>query len=326
VGAAHGVQVATEPGTPVGYYGVPAIHGPHWKWLIIGYFFLGGVSGGAAALGGAARLFGGRDSAAVARTASYVSFVALAPCPLLLILDLRRPKRFLNMIRTVRPSSPMSVGTWGLMLFSLLSLVAVGRQLRSDITRKGDPGDEVMTEAGGNALAVIWGVSGFFVAGYTGVLLAATAVPLWSKRPGLLGPLFLSSALASGAAAIAAVMSVLGDGDNADEHAIQRLETVCSVTEGALLVSWICALGPTAKPITAGRLGALVTHGIGGGGIALPLLVAALRQQRPHERRRAATFIAAALTLAGGFALRYAVVEGGRRSANDAGATFEMTG
>jgi formate-dependent nitrite reductase membrane component NrfD len=284
------------------------------------------VAGGAAALGGAARLFGGHESGAVTRTATYVSIVALAPCPLLLILDLKRPKRFLNMIRTVRPSSPMSVGTWGLMLFSLLSLVTVWRQLRSDVTRKGDPGNMALTDAGGRALAALWGVSGLFVAGYTGVLLAATAVPLWGRRPGLLGPLFLSSALTSGAAATAAVMAVLGDCDNTGENAVHCLETVCSLAEGALLVGWISALGTTAKPITEGRLGALVAHGIGGAGVALPLLVAALRHQRPRGQRRAATLIAAALTLAGGLALRYVVVEGGRHSADDAGATFEMTG
>ncbi|MBL8128649.1 MAG: hypothetical protein JNM64_13510, partial [Chloroflexia bacterium] len=46
-----------HPG-PDGYYGQPAIHGPHWNWLITGYFFTGGVSGGAAALAAAASVFG----------------------------------------------------------------------------------------------------------------------------------------------------------------------------------------------------------------------------------------------------------------------------
>src|SRR4051794_26965562 len=92
---------------PVGYYGLPVIHGPHWKWLIICYFFLGGISGTAAVLSAIARLFDHQDGPRIARVATYTSMGALLPCPIFLILDLGRPARFLNMLRVLRPSSPM---------------------------------------------------------------------------------------------------------------------------------------------------------------------------------------------------------------------------
>jgi formate-dependent nitrite reductase membrane component NrfD len=99
-----------------------------------------------------------------------------------------------------------------------------------------------------------------------------------------------------------------------------------TVAEGSLLVFWISALGPTAKPIVEGRLGAIVRHGAVGVGMALPLTVAVLSHYLPRRGRRAARLASAALILAGVFCVRYAVVVGGRQSADDPLATFDMTG
>jgi formate-dependent nitrite reductase membrane component NrfD len=203
---------STSTGAPVshlGYYDIPVIHGPHWKWLIIGYFYFGGMSGGSAVIAAVSRLFGGTSGAQLARIATYVSFLSLVPCPVLLILDLGRPSRFWHMLRAFRPSSPMSIGTWGLTAFGVISTLTTGLQFLDDRSscRGHRPGSA--RRVAGEALALLGALSGFFVAGYTGVLLAATAVPLWSKRPALLGPLFLSSAMTSGAAVISAVASAL---------------------------------------------------------------------------------------------------------------------
>jgi formate-dependent nitrite reductase membrane component NrfD len=98
------------------------------------------------------------------------------------------------------------------------------------------------------------------------------------------------------------------------------------VAEESLLVIWIIALGSTAKPIAEGRLGAVVRHGAVGVGMALPLAVSALVPHLPRRVPRPATLVGAALTLAGVFAVRYAIVMGGRQSASDPQATFDMTG
>jgi formate-dependent nitrite reductase membrane component NrfD len=320
---------STESGSliaPAGYYGVPVIHGPHWKWLVIGYFYFGGISGASAVIAAFSRLAGGTSETQLARIATYVSFLSLMPCPLLLILDLGRPARFLNMLRVFRMSSPMSIGTWGLTTFGLVSALTAGLQLLEDRSSGSENRPTAARRAVGTFLALLGGVSGFFVAGYTGVLLAATAVPLWSKRPGLLGPLFLSSAMTSGTAAVSAVASALGS-EGSDAHArLRTLETLSTVVEESLLVTWIIALGPTAKPIAEDRLGAVVRHGAVGVGMALPLTLSALSRHLPRRMRRPATFVSAALTLAGVFAVRYAIVVGGRQSADDPRATFEMTG
>jgi formate-dependent nitrite reductase membrane component NrfD len=319
----------TNSGPPVsdiGYYDVPVIHGPHWKWLVIGYFYLGGISGSAAVIAAASRLCGGATGGQVARIGTYVSFLSLVPCPLLLVLDLGRPARFFHMLRAFRASSPMSIGTWGLTAFSIISALATALQLVED--RLPDPGNHpgAARRAAGTLLALLGGLSGFFVAGYTGVLLAATAVPLWSKRPALLGPLFLASAMTSGTAAIAAVAAATKRGEDDLYARLRTLEMLSTLAEESLLVIWIMALGPTAKPISAGRLGAVVRHCAVGAGMALPLAVSAIAHYLPTRMRRAAAIVSAALTLGGVFAVRYAVVIGGRQSADDPRATFDMTG
>ena len=309
-----------------GYYDIPVIHGPHWKWLVIGYFYFGGISGASAVIAALLRMFAGRSGAAMARIATYVSFLALLPCPVLLILDLGRPARFFHMLRVFSATSPMSVGTWGLTAFGVISTLTSGLQFLDDRSARRGEQPRNVQRAAQNGLTLLAGLSGFFVAGYTGVLLAATAVPLWSKRPALLGPLFLSSAMTSGAAAISGAASAI-DHEESDAHdQLSMLETISTVTEEALLVTWIMALGSTAKPIAEGRLGAVVRHGAVGVGMVLPLTAAALSPYLPRRLRRPVKFAGAALTLAGVFAVRCAVVLGGRRSADDPSATFDMTG
>jgi formate-dependent nitrite reductase membrane component NrfD len=313
-------------GSDIGYYGVPVIHRPHWKWLIVGYFYLGGISGASALIAAFLRLSGGASGAPLARIATYVSFVAFVPCPILLILDLGRPARFWHMLRAFRVSSPMSMGTWGLTVFGVISTLTAGLQLLDERSSGSGSRPGGGRRAAGTVLAVLGALSGIIVAGYTGVLLAATAVPLWCKRPSLLGPLFLSSAMTSALAAISAVASAMEREESDAQARLRAFETLSTVAEESLLLIWIIALGATGKPITEGRLGAMVRHGAAGAGMALPITISALSRHLPRRARRAATLCAAALTLAGVFALRYAVVMGGRQSADDPGATFDMTG
>jgi formate-dependent nitrite reductase membrane component NrfD len=321
-GAAH----ASLPPFQGGYYDIPVIHRPHWKWLVIGYFYFGGISGASAVIAALSRLSGGTSGAPLARIATYVSFLALLPCPFLLIFDLGRPARFFHMLREFRATSPMSVGTWGLTTFGVIATLTTGLQLLEDRSARTDARVSGVWRAVGKGLAILGGLSGFFVAGYTGVLLAATAVPLWSKRPALLGPLFLSSAMTSGAAAVSAVASAMEPEERDAHDRLRTLETLSTVAEELLLVMWITALGSTAKPVAEGRLGAMVRHGAVGAGMALPLMISALSPYLPRRLRRPAAVVSAALTLAGVFTVRYAVVMGGRQSADDPRATFDMTG
>lgn len=311
---------------PKGYYGLPVIHRPHWKWLIICYFFLGGISGSSAIVAAFSRLFDREDGVRVARIATYVSTAALLPCPLLLVLDLGRPARFLNMLRVFRPSSPMSMGSWGLAAFSALSMVATTLQILAD-TRGPTYGSHQRLDALMRPVAAASALFGFFVAGYTGVLLAATAVPLWSKRPWILAPLLLSSAIATGTAAVSLAFSLAEPNAPGGEEKLRRFEAFTALTESVLLASWLLALGSTSRPISEGRLGIVMRYVVAGAGMVLPQLLNACLTLIPGRKTRLLlTRLSSVSALIGGFGLRYAVVQGGRDSADDPQATFEMTG
>lgn len=313
----------------VGYYGIPAIHGGHWNWMIPAYFYLGGISGSAAAIAGLAKLVDPDGTRTLCRTATFVSFAALVPCPALLILDLGRPARFLNMLRAFRTSSVMSMGTWGLTAFAALLSAAVARELATagrtqPIERQ--PSYPSTTKVGPMLDAACVG-AGLFVAGYTGVLLAATAVPLWSKRPQLLAALFLTAAISSGAAAIHAVSALQAPHpDDPAFDALHHLEIVATAAKGALYLAWVTSLGETAGPLNDGKLRPIAWDTAVGVGVAAPLVLHAIGGRLPPRGRRAAVLLASACALVGGLALRYAVVQGGRMSADDPAATFSMTG
>src|SRR5437867_5958105 len=117
---------------------------PQWEWYIVWYFFLGGIAGGVYALGAILRLMGDERDAPVARLAFLLSLPVLAVCPVLLTLDLGRPLRFWHMMIDSRTFglnfkywSPLSVGVWVLLLFSVFAFVSFLEALAS--LRSGRP-------------------------------------------------------------------------------------------------------------------------------------------------------------------------------------------
>src|SRR5947209_5411127 len=90
------------------YYDYPVLKEPVWRWEIVWYFFLGGLAAGCYVIASIAALFGSKEDRTVARTGYYLSLLALLPCPLLLIKDLGRPERFLNMLLFFNVKSPSS--------------------------------------------------------------------------------------------------------------------------------------------------------------------------------------------------------------------------
>ena len=101
---------------PVAYYGQPIVKPPVWTWQIGLYFFVGGTAGMSGVLALAGLLTG--QPLAFVRTALAVAFAGALISPVLLIADLGRPARFLNMLRVFKWRSAMSMGVWTLVLFS----------------------------------------------------------------------------------------------------------------------------------------------------------------------------------------------------------------
>src|SRR5438093_9530873 len=151
---------------------------PEWSWLVVLYFFFGGIAGGSYFIAALIDLFGGEADRPLARLGYLIAFPAVLLCAPLLIVDLRRPERFWHMLlqseRLVpmfKPWSPMSVGSWALALFGAFAFLsflgALGGLFR--FVRR-DPLRQIVAVAGG--------ALGFFLASYTGVLLSVTNRPI----------------------------------------------------------------------------------------------------------------------------------------------------
>jgi hypothetical protein len=250
---------SAAPDEPSGsYYGQPIINPPVWEELeIAGYLFLGGLSGASSILAAGADLSGRPRLATRARlcasAAITLSFAAL-------IKDLGRPARFVNMLRVVKPTSPMSVGTWILSAYAPLNFLASA----SAVAHRA-PGT-------GRAAGVGAGVLGSAVASYTGALIADTAVPAWHEGHRELPFLFVASAAAAAGGfgmvaapvcenAPAARMALLGSGGELlAERLLQRrlgpiAQTLHTGVAGRRLraAKLLSAAGFAATAVGAGR-------------------------------------------------------------------------
>ena len=278
---------------------------PHWRWLILAYFFLGGLAGGSYALATLLDLFGkGRDRRLV-HLGYLIAFPLVGLCGLVLTVDLGRPERFWHMLiqsETLRPMiktySPMSLGAWALLCFggcALLSFVAVLAErgwLGWPLLRRLSPPAFV-----GRLVTVVGALLGFYVAGYTGVLLSVTNRPIWADTT-LLGLTFLISA-ASTSAALLILLGSWGGASDDSIDALERFDASVLVLEAVVIAALIASLGRIATVWLNGW--GLLLAGMVLGGIALPLYV----RFRGWGPRRA---IGPALVLLGGLILRAVII------------------
>ncbi len=280
----------TESAETVGYYGRPVIKEPVWLPSVPLYFFTGGMAGACSVLHGFAEIAGRRE---LARTALFVGAAAEAISPPLLISDLGRPERFLNMFRVFKVTSPMSVGSW-VLLASGTSTGAAATLEVLGILKPLQRAAEAVAFAAGPPLAT-----------YTGALLANTAVPVWSGARRELPLLFGASAMATAGAATAMFL------EPRDAGPARRLAVGAAAGSLVTMATMRRRLGFVGEVYdrgAAGRLGrvAALCSGAGAGLLALA-----------GGRSRAAAVAGGGLVLAGGLALRFSVFEAGKQSARD---------
>jgi hypothetical protein len=192
-----GVDVAGGPiPRKPGYYGQPVVKRPVWTWEIPLYFFVGGAGGMAAVIASVAFTF---HHVNLARAALWLGAAASILSPILLIMDLGRPRLFINMLRVFKRQSAMSMGVWILMLFSscvVPALLALELHALQAFTGAMDQFVRVA------ASFLIFGsaIFGMLLATYTGVLIGATAIPAWFLHRVLLPIHFGTAGLGSAAA------------------------------------------------------------------------------------------------------------------------------
>jgi hypothetical protein len=222
-----GVDVAGGPiPRKPGYYGQPVVKPPVWTWEIPIYFFVGGLGGMSAVIASAALAFHHVD---LACAAMWLAAAGAILSPILLIMDLGRPRLFINMLRVFKHQSAMSMGVWILVMFSACvvpGLIALEVHTLHLFT---GTMDQLLRIAAG---LLIFGSAlfGMLLATYTGVLIGATAIPAWFLHRVLL-PIHFGIA---GLGSAAGLLELLG-------HRIAPLNAIgffAAAVESALLV-WL---------------------------------------------------------------------------------------
>lgn len=195
--------MTSASGASASYHGQPVLKAPVWTWEVPTYFFVGGTSGmsGVLALGSLA----GEDSLQLTRGLLWIALVGALLSPILLILDLGRPTRFLNMLRVFKWRSAMSVGVWTLIAFTISASTSVLLfEGYSALSRDLGLPPELLTAALSAAIALT-ALFGALLATYTGVLLGASAIPVWAASRALL-PLHSGVAGLGSAASLAELL------------------------------------------------------------------------------------------------------------------------
>jgi formate-dependent nitrite reductase membrane component NrfD len=284
------------------------LQSPHWPVLIDVYFFLGGLAGGAFVIATVANLLDAQRYRSVIRTGYYLATAVLIPCPIILIVDLGVPARFMNMVLYFNPTSPMSMGAWALLGFSACAGLATLLTLMEDFSRARD------LSRLKSLVGVIGGFFGFFLAAYPGVLIGATVRPLWVNSHAL-GALFLTVGASTAAAAMALILVVVSR-RSADGVASLRIMTVLAlVLQLVSLAIVVVSINTSGSPSSAQALAELMSgrfstlFWLGVGGSILPLVIGLVDLKL---RSAGLTAIASLLVIAGGFLLKYVVMAAGQ--------------
>jgi hypothetical protein len=282
-----------------GYYGVPLLKEPQWTWEVPVYFFVGGAAGAAAVIASAANVL--TNDPELVRHARMVAAAGGLISPALLTSDLGRPARFLNMLRVIKPQSPMNVGAWTLVVFSSFAGASAFANLMRD--RIGDILPIRVIERVSGALASL---SGVVLSTYTGVLIGSTTIPVWNENVITLPHHFA----ASGVNSAVSILELLGHDDSRAMNLLGIAASAYEVYEGIDLETRRDIVN---EPVHKGLSGAIVrTGGVLSGPVPLGLRLAYAITGNWKFRRAAAW-----ASIAGSLLTRFGWIQAGHASAKD---------
>ena len=286
-----------------------------WHWPISVYLFLGGLAAGILFFSSVITVMGkDREFQGSVKYATLVPPIALSLGLLALVYDLTHPLYTWQLYTTIRLESPMSWGAWVLLIttpLSFLWVISYYSELVVNPSRRWNlitrmekwilPYRKQMAYAL-IPLSIILGV-------YTGILLSAfNARPLWNNA--ILGPLFLTSGLSTGAATI-----ILLSRSEAERHLFTRIDLALIALEIGLIIHMIMGMYAGSQvQLEAMRLlvGGEFTLMFFGFVIILGLLVPALIEVMEISGKKVPAAVPAFLVLMGGLIFRFVMVEAGQ--------------
>lgn len=285
------------------YYGREQVKAaPFNNWLVGGYIFLAGLSGAAMLLASLLDLSGRSDTQRAVARGRYLALLGPTIGTAMLVSDLHTPKRFYNMLRLFKATSPMSIGSWTLVAFALFSTpIALAQRL---LGRRGG--------AAARVAQVPAALAGAGLATYTASLLSATSTPLWAAAPCATAVRFAASSVAAGTAALS-----LGEGRRSrvgrdlDRIAVLALATELLATVTADERYRQTGVAPAMRTLP----GVMEEAGAVGVGTVLPLGLHLASLTLLPRRSKFLSTLASAAILAGGAVFRIAFLAAGDESA-----------
>lgn len=283
------------------YYGQPIVKPSPWENDIPAYLFSGGLAAGSSLLAAGADLTG---RPALRRSGRLGALVALVFSMLALVHDLGKPSRFVNMLRTAKLTSPMSVGTWILSLYAPFAGAAAAAEVVDLLPAGARRGPLKLVSTLGRPAGVIAGLTAPPVAAYTAVLLSDTATPSWHAAFKELPFVFVASA----AAASGGLGMLTAPTDQAGPA--RRFAVGGAVVELLMEQRMERSMGITAEPLHEGKAGRLMkaSKALTIGGAVGSLLAG---------RSRTLAVLSGAALMAGSACTRFGVFEAGQESAKD---------
>jgi formate-dependent nitrite reductase membrane component NrfD len=280
---------------------------PHWGWWIVLYFFTGGVTGGIYFAAAWLDLFGERADRAAMRIGHLVTLPLLLVCAVFLIADLGQPLRFWHMIfqssnfpvPILKIYSPMSFGSVLLAIFGLIAFVSFVDALLFRNRVLHAPANPL-----GKIISAVGALAGLGLAGYTGVLLNVSNIPVWGNSPWI-SALFLFSGMSTG---LAALMLLARTAPLTTVEKLSEADNYMMLFELISLVVFLVTLGAVGARFIFGTPTLILFVVV----IVLGLLLPLALHLRPRMvgGERAAALASGLLVLIGGFLLRWAVLAG----------------
>lgn len=297
-GGRGGERMMVPDATFTSYYGRPVVKESPWEADIPAYLFLGGLAAGSSLLGAGADLTG---RAGLRRATRLGALGAITLTFAALVHDLGRPSRFVYMLRTAKPTSPMSMGTWILTGYGPLVALTAVSELAGALP---GPLGRLLRPLGRPAglSAAAWAPA---VAAYTAVLLADTATPAWHEGYRELPFVFVgSAAAASGGLGMLATPP-------AQAGPARRMAIGGALLELATSHRMESSMGLPAETLHNGRAGTVLRTG------KVLALAGTLGSALLARRSRTAAMLSGAALLAASLCTRFGIFEAGQASARD---------
>jgi Ni/Fe-hydrogenase subunit HybB-like protein len=281
----------------VGYAAATVTKAPAWHGLVAWDLFFNNLTTGLFLVAALGELTAPEIFTPLAKVAYPLALVLLVADLSCLVLDLGDPFRFHHMLRVFKPTSPMSLGTWCLTIYSLPLAVATALSL---LPAPGADAVRLAVRWVRDAVVVLGILPALGSAAYKGVLLSTTAQPGW-KDARWLGGYLSNSAFLLGCAEMLALSVLIGQ-----ERAASVLRpalAVLLVINALVLLLLLADLRTALLRLYASRK--LWRHGILtlGGGLLAPLCLLLIGGSPP-------LLLAAVLVLLlGSLAIRFVIIK-----------------